>query len=367
MKITKYIKEALFEHSCVIVPGFGGFLSEEKSAQINPISNLFEAPSINLAFNASLTKDDGLLRSEISIGEGINLAQASEEIKKFVSEIEQQLQEEREVLIDGLGTFCKQEGKIVYKPESISNLNIEGFGLNDFKFDPIERNTEDMKHPRPVPPARRVAKRVPVKKEQETATTESVESKNQEEQPSNKKSIFLILPIVLLVIAGAIIGFNKFGGGHDGPVMAHNTDSNSVSHDQASLLGSGHSDSDHVSEEIDKSNVNLVESVEESIVEDEVEIVEEVTILEEEIIEDTPVEIKSNASASGNRFHAIAGVFNSMKNAKEFAAKHSSTTILEIGSYYKVSVGSYQTLNEAANSLPKLEAEYGSGVWITKQ
>ena len=44
MKIEEHISELLFEHDCVIVPDFGGFVCNYAPARIDPVKHLFEPP-----------------------------------------------------------------------------------------------------------------------------------------------------------------------------------------------------------------------------------------------------------------------------------------------------------------------------------
>ena len=55
MDITKYIKELLFLHDCVILPGFGGFVANYKSAKIDEIRNVFFPPSKDIGFNREIS------------------------------------------------------------------------------------------------------------------------------------------------------------------------------------------------------------------------------------------------------------------------------------------------------------------------
>jgi len=45
MDISSYISELLFEHDCVIIPNFGGFICNYKPADIHPIQNTVSPPA----------------------------------------------------------------------------------------------------------------------------------------------------------------------------------------------------------------------------------------------------------------------------------------------------------------------------------
>ena len=53
--VAHYISELLFLHDCVIVPEFGGFVGNKKSAYINPISGIIYSPSKQLLFNKNFS------------------------------------------------------------------------------------------------------------------------------------------------------------------------------------------------------------------------------------------------------------------------------------------------------------------------
>ena len=70
--ISKYISELLFLHDCVIIPEFGGFVGNNKSAVLNEITGTIFPPSKEILFNPNLKSNDGLLINKISISEGIS-------------------------------------------------------------------------------------------------------------------------------------------------------------------------------------------------------------------------------------------------------------------------------------------------------
>jgi hypothetical protein len=61
MQLNKQIIDLLFEHDCVIIPGFGGFVAQYSSASFEEISQSFVPPSKSILFNKNLINNDGLL------------------------------------------------------------------------------------------------------------------------------------------------------------------------------------------------------------------------------------------------------------------------------------------------------------------
>ena len=69
--VAHYISELLFLHDCVIVPEFGGFVGNKKSAQLNKTTGTLTPPSKQILFNTNLKINDGLLITHIVNKEGI--------------------------------------------------------------------------------------------------------------------------------------------------------------------------------------------------------------------------------------------------------------------------------------------------------
>ncbi|WP_459640758.1 HU domain-containing protein [Flavobacterium sp. CGRL2] len=56
MKIEVYISQLLYRYQCVTVPGFGAFLTEIHSAQLNESTNSFFPPKKNHFFQQPYQK-----------------------------------------------------------------------------------------------------------------------------------------------------------------------------------------------------------------------------------------------------------------------------------------------------------------------
>ena len=55
MSISKHINELLYNHNCVIVPGFGAFLTKNIAASRN--NDVFSPPKKTIAFNRMLKEN----------------------------------------------------------------------------------------------------------------------------------------------------------------------------------------------------------------------------------------------------------------------------------------------------------------------
>ena len=66
MQLTTYIADLLYRYECVIIPGFGAFLTRYQSAHIDEISNTFHPPSKIVSFNKQLQANDGLFANYVA-------------------------------------------------------------------------------------------------------------------------------------------------------------------------------------------------------------------------------------------------------------------------------------------------------------
>ena len=94
MSITTYISDLLYRYDCVIVPDFGGFVTNTISAKVNHFSHTFYPPTKQITFNAHLKNNDGLLANYIASSQKISFEEASVKIAALVSNWNTQLQNE---------------------------------------------------------------------------------------------------------------------------------------------------------------------------------------------------------------------------------------------------------------------------------
>src|SRR5690606_12497426 len=93
MQLTTYISDLLYRYECVIIPGFGAFLTRYRSAQIDDISNTFHPPSKIVSFNKQLQANDGLFANYVASVEKCSYETALQKIRNFTAEISRELAE----------------------------------------------------------------------------------------------------------------------------------------------------------------------------------------------------------------------------------------------------------------------------------
>lgn len=147
-KIGTYIYELLYWHDCVIIPGLGGFVANQRSAEIEEEKGLFLPPKKEIGFNRSLSHNDGLLINFIAQNEGIGYVDAGLLVRQYVDDIQQQINSSTSFEISGVG-FLKSDaiGNLLFQPSGTSGFMPGSFGLSSFYFD-VESNHDVVESPK---------------------------------------------------------------------------------------------------------------------------------------------------------------------------------------------------------------------------
>lgn len=137
MDIKAIIRELLFEHDCVIIPGFGGFIGNFSPARHDRATGMFYPPVKQISFNRSLNHNDGLLISKISRVSGLNYGDSRKLAEEFAKVTTDRLDRGERVIFEHIGTFFhNRENKIQFEPEPNINYHAGSFGLEPFQYLP---------------------------------------------------------------------------------------------------------------------------------------------------------------------------------------------------------------------------------------
>ncbi len=140
MKLANYISDLLYRYECVIVPGFGGFVTNNKSAKINFKNNTLLPPYKQITFNSHLVNNDGLLANYIASIDKISYNCALNYIQFEIESWNKKLKVQ-ELILDMIGSFTLINNKLLFEPQYKVNYLTESFGLGNVLCQEIKRET----------------------------------------------------------------------------------------------------------------------------------------------------------------------------------------------------------------------------------
>ena len=137
IELSRHIEKLLLFHDCVILPDFGGFITQYVSAAYIPEDGVFQPPYRIVAFNECLSMNDGLLIQSYMQSYDIGYDRAVCLMANAISDLKHHLYEQGTVQIGSLGslkintlggyTFVPQDGGVVtpslYGLDSYTLLN----------------------------------------------------------------------------------------------------------------------------------------------------------------------------------------------------------------------------------------------------
>ena len=141
--IAPYIKELLYKHNNLVIPGFGNFVLTYASTTIDHVQGMLHPPSKKIAFDSNLLTNDGKLVEFLKEKHQITSDDATALINTFVSGIKAQLGKREMVTLPEVGRLYKDfEDNIQFIPDA-TNFSKESFGLPTINFYPILRDQAD--------------------------------------------------------------------------------------------------------------------------------------------------------------------------------------------------------------------------------
>lgn len=351
--VQNHIKELLFEQDCVVIPDFGGFVTNFDCAKINSNNRFIAPPQKWLAFNALLKNDDGLLSNYIAKEENISLAQANLKVKSFVEDTNRYLRFDKTYSIEGLGTFSQnEEQKIQFQPKQTNNFYSESFGMENIflkKSESLQNELQVVLKPNVV--SNTTIQQVFANDDREPMA----EVLEDEEAYSYQRGRFSkVLPYVY-GIAGSILLFSAI-------YFLDNQKSN--------LSSLNPFQSQTIAQPVSKPIVKEVVPVVTAKFDNEIE---SKPIVETKI--ESVVDSKSTIIESNNRFFIITGSFRSKKNAKKLlnTLKNKGFENAEIlypkrnEKLIKVSAGGFRNESDADQEALKVAKAINQATWIYKK
>jgi cell division septation protein DedD len=221
MKIAKYIGDLLYDYECVVIPGLGGFLTNEKPASIHPVTHHFRPPYKQVMFNSFLKTNDGLLLNYIAREEGVSYKEAKEQLDHFVLQCHEALKNGKRINFHRVGyLYLNKQEQISFEQDSSVNYDAEAFGLGAFVSPVVRRpKTEERiremvgKESQSQPPVKEIRnpkKHQPAARKDKSAAMPKLRATKQK-SPYRVQLAFLSLLIFAMLVGWGFMNKDKVG------------------------------------------------------------------------------------------------------------------------------------------------------------
>lgn len=140
MEFQGLIQKLLTSHPCVVLPGFGAFITRDGQSQFNRFSGMLKPGSKGVFFSTSVHENDGLLFSDYAKQFAISYTDAITAVTKEIEEIKVQLKQHKAMRFGELGTFSlSQEGATYFMPAAYTPIDKKSFGLEPIYIQPFTK------------------------------------------------------------------------------------------------------------------------------------------------------------------------------------------------------------------------------------
>ncbi len=138
MNIADHIRPLLRNHDCVIIPDFGGLVADSVPARVQPNRHALSPPARLVAFNQSLTRNDGLLVDALAQHLRMPAAQAREALRQAVAGLQHDLDATNRTELPGIGVFRRAAGRgLSFEYTGTDALLPAAYGLPELAARPV--------------------------------------------------------------------------------------------------------------------------------------------------------------------------------------------------------------------------------------
>ena len=330
MNLEKYICDLLYRHECVIVPEFGGFITNYEPAGIQSHTHTISPPRKYLVFNSGLKVNDGLLATEISSKLSCSFEEAMLHIRREVVAWQERLKAGKVIMLPGIGSFkLSKDSKIEFRPDKEQNFFDGAFGLTPLVAPPLQLRKSN----RATFRNRKTGK------------------------PTAAKTIRRIAWAAAITIPLVTVAFWSLSN-----------------HDSLKQYAVQHSGIFHAPTPASSDPVNLADCINDtersSVSENATDDIQPNAPYEAPAEEVAPV-LQSIEEAKVRAYHIIIGSFENETNAKQLSDELSrlgrnALVVSSAKGMYRVSIDSYVDKQEALHQLQKLREEQNPNAWLLR-
>ncbi len=344
VNISPLIRELLLLHEKIVIPGFGTFTVSHRPAEINRTTGIVNPPAKDILFDDRKKTDDGELTGYIMQKHQLTRDEAAKYIALLIKSAEEQLRLTGTTTLEGIGYLGRDKsGKYSFKPmkELVSRINI--FELPKLDIPVARTVTPRTINPKPyVPPI----------------VTNTVKRRR------------WWIPLSISALFAGLLALVYFTGLYQRftsrePVVL--VSSNDSSEDDRLVFGNRDSSGTDTAQE------RISRELDQRTAREEALLYEEAKNKPVEVIEKPAPQPVSPVVAVNTEkgYHIIAGAFgvesNAIRQKARLEKKGFSPVLLpKRGNYYMVSLGSFDSKEQAAAALSQMKERLDQELWVTR-
>ena len=227
--VAAAIRDLLFEHDEVVIPGLGAFEATYLPATVDHVQGHLMPPSRKITFNASLTIDDGRLAAWLIERYGLSANEAREAIQQYVQEVKDRLARKESWELPHLGKLYRDfEGNYRFEQRA-TKFQVASFGLPEFDARPVVAATPEApthtaapeaETPKKDAPGSAITAATPAPTTQSPPPSPTTAPAVEEEKADPLRWLYRLLPVLLVLALGVVlfsIYLVYFGGEEAGP------------------------------------------------------------------------------------------------------------------------------------------------------
>lgn len=366
MQLNQQISELLYHYDCVIIPEFGGFITNYKPAHLDERLHWFHPPSKEVSFNKNLTRNDGILAQHLSEMGDYSFEEANALIKENVENYFAKLNNGERVVFNKVGIIYRDSDKnLRFQPSREENFLKDAFGLEKLFAVPAETPEKEKVQKEPVKVAPIIPMSAPV-------THSEPEKSSEESGWPRRLGWAAVLTLPLLAYSGWLIStadlsrpanltiadLNPFNGGQKALYAERNTVFEPADEITASTSGTAWLD-----DEDDVVKGSFTDPPGEGVY----------VRLKAEVKSSPPVNTYvATPEILALRYHVVGGCFGELANARGFVDDlrqrgHQAYILDHHKGLYRVTFGNYARRSDALTALRKIKKDEMKAAWLLVQ
>lgn len=136
--LAQHIELLIAQHECIMVPHFGGFVTQTKNACVTGCDSIFTPPSKTVGFNEQLQGNDGILVYSYQKTYNLSEAEAKRLLQSDILDMRKLLLEHGEYSLGKLGILKQDEDGVIQFSASSEWTAPDFYGLDSLEISPLE-------------------------------------------------------------------------------------------------------------------------------------------------------------------------------------------------------------------------------------